>query len=280
MRLTQAFVRWLLCAHQPCFDWVFAVQRFRWLSMGPLPPHCDLRRCGWELVDPRDADQAGAMPQVLVRAQLADSTWLELVASAPERRRSILIVEASDSAQCARLLRLGFGDALRSGSTLAEVEARAARIAAQLDVLPRCRRVAGLTLDLILRDCTIGGRRLGLHPREFALLWRLADDPGQDLTAQQLIRDVWQMPFRPETNSLAVHLSRLRAKLRLVGFDGLIETLPGGTYRLALAPAPAPGPIRAERQAAQFALDAHVRLREEPCHHNEEPDHAHRVQAQ
>jgi hypothetical protein len=47
-----------------------------------------------------------------------------------------------------------------------------------------------------------------------------------------LLRDVWRMAFRPETNSLAVHISRLRAKLRVAGLDGLIETLPDGAYRL------------------------------------------------
>ena len=103
---------------------------------------------------------------------------------------------------------------------------------------------------------------MGLHPREFLLLWRLADDPGRAVAASQLRGDVWRLAFRPETNSLAVHVSRLRAKLRIAGLDGLIQTLPGGAYRLA-------GELLRPGLAlpADLGLDAHLRLGEEAREH-------------
>jgi DNA-binding response OmpR family regulator len=79
----------------------------------------------------------------------------------------------------------------------------------------------------------VAGRRLGLHPREFALLWRLAECPGEDVSCAALVSDVWRLAARPETNSLAVHVSRLRAKLRVAGLDGMLASTAEG-YRLDL----------------------------------------------
>ena len=43
------------------------------------------------------------------------------------------------------------------------------------------------------------------------------------------------MGFVPETNSLAVHVSRLRGKLNTAGLEGLVETAPSGGYCLVPA---------------------------------------------
>ena len=65
----------------------------------------------------------------------------------------------------------------------------------------------------------------------FGLLWRLLDQPGQAVSKQTLLRDVWHLRFQPETNSLAVHVSRLRKKLG----HAVIDTVRGIGYRLGSA---------------------------------------------
>ncbi|MWV27197.1 hypothetical protein GRF63_04700 [Erythrobacter sp. GH3-10] len=100
-------------------------------------------------------------------------------------------------------------------------------------MLPRWRDIGALTLDLFHRDARKGARWLGLHPREFSLLWRLADSPGVPVSRRQLITDVWRLNHEPETNSVEVHVSRLRSKLADVGCEGLVKTVPEGGYRLA-----------------------------------------------
>lgn len=114
-----------------------------------------------------------------------------------------------------------------------------------------------MKLDLLGREAFIAGRALGLHPREFALLWRLSDTPGEPVSRYELLNDVWRLSFQPETNSLAVHVSRLRAKLRLSGIEGLIETLPDGSYRLATAQRSAIG------GAHDLGLDGYLRMGKE-----------------
>ena len=154
-------------------------------------------------------------------------------------RALVLLVGVDDAAERARLLRLGFGDVLGSNSSLAEIEARALCIAARSETLPRIRNVGRLRLDLLARDGFVGDRPLGLHPREFALIWRLADSPGVPVGKRELVRDVWRMAHVPDTNSIAVHVFRLRAKLAIVGLADLIQTAPSGGYWLMPPIAPA-----------------------------------------
>ena len=92
-----------------------------------------------------------------------------------------------------------------------------------------------MKLDLLHRDARSGQDWLALHPREFALLWRLAQSPGEPVSRARLLRDVWRLDFEPGTNSVEVHVSRLRAKLAAAGIEGLVETDPRGGYRHARA---------------------------------------------
>nr|WP_237452290.1 winged helix-turn-helix domain-containing protein [Qipengyuania algicida] len=48
----------------------------------------------------------------------------------------------------------------------------------------------------------------------------------------ELLSDVWRLEHIPETNSLKVHVSRLRAKLGIDHAAWLNETVPQGGYRL------------------------------------------------
>jgi two-component system, OmpR family, response regulator len=104
----------------------------------------------------------------------------------------------------------------------------------QAELLPRYRELGNLRLDLFARDGFVGRQQLGLHPREFALIWRLADSPGIAVAKKVLVRDVWRMAHVPDTNSLAVHVFRLRAKLAIAGLAELVRTSPSGGYFLAL----------------------------------------------
>ena len=57
-------------------------------------------------------------------------------------------------------------------------------------MIPRFREAGDVTLDLLHRDGRVDDRWLALHPREFAVLWRLAQQPAQRITPQQLLAEV------------------------------------------------------------------------------------------
>ncbi len=215
------------------------MRQFRWLHPGLIPAGLDLRRCGWALADATGMPDSDDVPEcpLLGDARLIDiPCWLRLIDPArTARRRWIMLVGLRHPRERADLLRMGFGEALGTAPMLEGVAARAWRIAVAAEVMPRRRRHGPLVLDLLRRDGLVDARALGLHPREFALLWRLMDPPGVAVGRTTLLREVWQIQFRPETNSLAVHVSRLRAKLALAGLGGMVQTTATGGYVLAPA---------------------------------------------
>ena len=108
------------------------------------------------------------------------------------------------------------------------------------ELIPRFREAGEVTLDLFHRDGRVDDRWLGFHPREFELVWRLAQEPGQRVSKRQLLADVWRIHFEPETNSVAVHVARVRSKLEPFGLSPILATHPEGGYYLN-APSHAPG---------------------------------------
>ncbi|MFD1958726.1 winged helix-turn-helix domain-containing protein [Novosphingobium panipatense] len=159
-----------------------------------------------------------------------------------EDRRFILVITPSTAHEGAELLRVGFGEAVAEAIEGGEFAARAGRLAELTGWVLRHRRLGDLELDLVAREAYGHGKSLNLNPREFALIWRLADAPGETVSKQDLIHDVWRMGFVPETNSIAVHMSRLRRKLGFVGLSGIIATSPNGGYCLMRADDVPPAP--------------------------------------
>ena len=201
--------------------------QFEWLSLAPSPPaRWDLRYLGWTLRPPRPPEDAAPAaghahcPMVLDwRPATRLSDWRRLA-----ERRWALAIGVDDSDDRAQLLAMGFDEVLPSSVGPVELAARALRIGAGADALRRFLDAGPVRLDLFHRDGRIGQQWLGLNPREFSLLWRLAESAGERVTRRQLLSDVWRIRHDPETNSVEVHVSRLRAKLAVSGAEWLVVT--------------------------------------------------------
>jgi len=74
-------------------------------------------------------------------------------------------------------------------------------------------KVGGLRVDRGARQAWLDGTQLDLTPREFDLLHYLAARAGTVVTKQELLVEVWQLPYGGADKSLDVHLSWLRRKL-------------------------------------------------------------------
>lgn len=207
------------------------VPRFRWLGPDRVPDNLDLRYRGWTLDRGKapGPDCLSLLGAAALEHSEAAGRTADLDAAA---RRTIIVTGVESASRREALLRAGFADAVSGAIGLGELEARAARTAEFIRWLPRLRRLGELELDLLMREAYGRGLPLDLNPREFALLWRLADTPDRSVSKEALIRDVWRMGFVPATNSIAVHMSRLRRKLSFAGMNGVIETMPDGSYRL------------------------------------------------
>ncbi len=201
---------------------------FQWISLRPLPPAWDLRRCGWGQALGID-EASGNSIALLIDGGVPEAAPGDLP---PALRPRTVVLGLSDSAARAQWLAMGYADAMPIDLDINELGQRAARaVARQPDAASR--HLGRLKLDLLTRDAQVAGHRLRLHPREFALLWRLAEVPGASVHRKVLLRDVFDLTIDPGTNRLAVHVCRLRKKLATAGFANLLATTLGeSAYRL------------------------------------------------
>jgi two-component system, OmpR family, response regulator len=93
-------------------------------------------------------------------------------------------------------------------------------------------RVGRLRLDLARRRASLEDRTADLSDREFRLLHHLALHPGEIVSRERLLAEVWGYHFDPGSNVVEVCVRRLRKKL---GPDAPIETVRHAGYRLAEA---------------------------------------------
>ncbi len=204
------------------------MRQFVWISQaGHIPPRWDLRLLDWRLVP---NEQGVGVPRLFDgRAPWRRGDWRALSGGA-----LTIAVGVDCPEERVAMLSAGLGEVLSAQVAVGELAVRLTRLAQGYAALPRYRPVGPLMLDLLHRDARSGHRWLALHPREFALLWRLSDTPGERIGRERLLADVWRLAHMPETNSLEVHVSRLRAKLAVARAAWLVQTDPRGGYRLAL----------------------------------------------
>jgi len=93
---------------------------------------------------------------------------------------------------------------------------------------PTVLTYGGLQLDLRTRRAHVGGETVDLSAREFALAETFLRHPGQVLSREQLLSQVWGYDFDPGSNVVDVYVRYLRRKL---GADR-ITTVRGVGYRL------------------------------------------------
>ncbi|MCB0216007.1 MAG: response regulator transcription factor [Caldilineae bacterium] len=94
-------------------------------------------------------------------------------------------------------------------------------------------RVADLSLDTVKHEVRRGERRIGLHPREYAVLEYLMRNPGQALSRDQIIDHVWNLDVNLESNVVDVYIGYLRRKIGGLADPPLIHTVRGVGYRIA-----------------------------------------------
>jgi two-component system copper resistance phosphate regulon response regulator CusR len=146
----------------------------------------------------------------------------------------VLILSArADLATKLRGFSLGASDYVAKPFSLDEL---IARIRAQLrrfaPAEPNLVRAGRLTLDLARRRAWLEDHSADLSDREFRLLHHLSLHPGEIVSRERLLEEVWGYHFDPGSNVVEVCVRRLRKKL---GPDAPIETVRNAGYRLAEA---------------------------------------------
>ena len=105
---------------------------------------------------------------------------------------------------------------------LARVEALLRRLG---DVHTTKLSVDDLEMDLIEQTAFRGGKKIDLLPRELKLLEYFLRHPGQVVTREVLLKDVWQYDQGMETNVVDAHISNLRRKIDDQGLPSRIANV-------------------------------------------------------
>ena len=92
--------------------------------------------------------------------------------------------------------------------------------------------VGDLEIDRDTRRVRRGDHEAELTHREFALLETLATNPGQVLSKDHLLDQVWGPAFDGGTNVVEVYIGYLRKKVQPPPLTPRIETVHGHGYRL------------------------------------------------
>ncbi|HEY4898072.1 MAG TPA: response regulator transcription factor [Solirubrobacteraceae bacterium] len=135
-------------------------------------------------------------------------------------------------------LELGADDYVVKPFAAAEVIARIRAVLRRSRQRARPARVTvgEVTIDTAARQAWLADRELALTRKEFDLLARLARAPGEVVTREDLMSDVWDENWFGSTKTLDVHMTSLRRKL---GEDPAaprhIQTVRGVGFRFAPA---------------------------------------------
>ena len=89
-----------------------------------------------------------------------------------------------------------------------------------------------LLLDLKNNTVTYDGCELKLTSKELQLLQLFLKNPKKTFTKANLYESVWDDEYVYEDNTINVHISNLRNKLRKASGEDIIETVWGIGYRL------------------------------------------------
>jgi DNA-binding response OmpR family regulator len=143
----------------------------------------------------------------------------------------LLVTARGEVSERVEGLMLGADDYLSKPFAMSELVARVFALARRGSARGiTLLRVENLTMNLITREVTRGGRKIELPLREFALLRYLMLTPGRVLSKTQLIENVWEWHFDTGSNVVEVYIKRLRMKIDEGEEVKLIHTVRGVGY--------------------------------------------------
>ena len=170
---------------------------------------------------------------VILDLLLPGRDGLDVLRELHDRRPAlpVLILSArSDLATKLRSFELGAVDYLPKPFSLDELFARIRvqmRAGRGVDT-GTTLQVGRLALDVSRRQARVGVTLANLPDREFRLLHFLMLHPGEVVSRQRLLSEVWGFDFDPGSNVVDVCVRRLRRQL---GPDAPIETVRNAGYR-------------------------------------------------
>jgi len=128
----------------------------------------------------------------------------------------VIVVSARDEgAEIVALLNAGADDYLVKPFAADQLDARIRAVLRRAESAEVSGRVTvgGIVVDAPARTALLDGVPLDLSPKEFDLLYYLAERSGEVVGKRELLAKVWNQPYGGADKTVDVHLSWLRRKL-------------------------------------------------------------------
>lgn len=109
----------------------------------------------------------------------------------------------------------GADDYLVKPFTVAQLQARVRAVLRRTSAVESTAEVVvgALVVRPAAREAQLDGKPLDLSPKEFDLLWLLAERVGTVVSKREMLAEVWRQPYGGGDRTVDVHLSWLRKKL-------------------------------------------------------------------
>lgn len=152
----------------------------------------------------------------------------------------LMFTSKNDSASKVRGLREGADDYLTKPFEMEELTARIVSLIRRYTRFnktggqPQIYAFEGLTIDYDSRAITTVNGTFELPPKEFGLLFFLAENQGKILTKRQIYEEVWGEEYVYDDSNIMAVISRLRKKMEEnPGSPKYIQTVKGVGYRFS-----------------------------------------------
>jgi DNA-binding response OmpR family regulator len=203
-----------------------------------------LRNEGFEIVEARDGAEAlSIVENVRVDLVILDIMMPQLDGweLCREIRRIdsniplLMVTVKGESAQKVKGFQLGTDDYLTKPFDPLELVMRVkALLKRYMIVSSQTIQLGGIVLNRRSFQVIRGEETLNLPLKEFELLFKLANHPGQIFTREQLIAHIWGMNYEGDDRTVDVHIKRLRERFADDTHHFQIETARSLGYRLVI----------------------------------------------
>lgn len=145
----------------------------------------------------------------------------------------IMLSVLTEPLKKAELINMGADDYITKPFSFEELLARIRALLRRPKSLTKdVIKIGDLKIDIQGHTVYLKGKKIDLTVKEFMLLEYLARNKGKVVTRGTLLEHVWDMNAELFSNTIEVHISRLRGKINPSGTKKLIHAVPGRGYMI------------------------------------------------
>lgn len=91
-----------------------------------------------------------------------------------------------------------------------------------------------MEIDMVKYELKLNGEVIDIPPKELELLFKLASNPNQVYTRDQLLDDIWGYEYYGDSRTIDVHIKRIRRKIDDISDKWALKTVWGVGYKFEL----------------------------------------------